>query len=90
MFGPECQQGRVGVVTIAVDGYDSQELATLLDSAYRIQTRAGLHCAPLLHQAIGTSASGGALRFSLGYFNTAAQIDCVIQAVGEIAATAAV
>jgi selenocysteine lyase/cysteine desulfurase len=47
-----------------------------------------MQCAPLMHRALGTSATGGTIRFSLGAFNTPKQIDLAIQAVGEIASTA--
>ncbi len=44
VFGPDSAAARAGVVSIAIAGYDPQEVATLLDSSFRIQTRAGLHC----------------------------------------------
>jgi selenocysteine lyase/cysteine desulfurase len=37
-----------------------------LDTAYRVQVRAGFQCAPLLHRALGTAPRGGTVRFSLG------------------------
>ena len=51
---------------------------------YGIATRAGAHCAPLMHRALGTEAQG-AVRFSFGYFNTAEETDAAIAAVREIA-----
>jgi selenocysteine lyase/cysteine desulfurase len=85
MFGPERAEQRVGVVSITLSGYDPQELALVLDSAYRVQVRAGLHCAPLMHRALGTLEGGGTVRFSLGAFNTSAEIDTVLRAMSEIA-----
>jgi selenocysteine lyase/cysteine desulfurase len=75
---------RVGVVSLNVAGYDPQELASLLDSQWSIQTRAGLHCAPRMHAALGTAPSG-TLRLSVGMFNTAEHIDAVVNALAEIA-----
>ena len=49
-----------------------------------IQTRAGLHCAPKMHAALGTLPRG-TLRFSLGHFTTQAEIDAAIAAMTEIA-----
>jgi cysteine desulfurase family protein len=86
LFGPADLARRLGVVSMTVRGYDSQELAVLLDAAYHIQTRAGLHCAPRMHQALGTAAAGGTVRFSPGAFNTLEEMDAAIQAVGEILA----
>jgi selenocysteine lyase/cysteine desulfurase len=85
IYGPEGQESRVGVVSITVSGYDPQELALVLDSTYRVQVRAGLHCAPLMHKSLGTLAGGGTVRFSLGAFTTAEDIDAAIQAVAEVA-----
>jgi cysteine sulfinate desulfinase/cysteine desulfurase-like protein len=39
-----------------------------------------------MHRALGTLDGGGALRFSVGPFNTAQEIDRAVEAVAEIAA----
>ncbi len=57
--------------------------------SYRIQVRPGLHCAPLVHESLGTHRSGGTVRFSLGPMTTAGQIDRAIEAVAQIAASPA-
>jgi cysteine desulfurase/selenocysteine lyase len=86
VYGPELAQDRVGLVSFTVQGVDPQEFAAILDSAYHVQGRAGLHCAPLMHQALGTSATGGTVRLSLGPFNTLAEIELAGDAIKEIAA----
>ena len=86
LYGPRTANGRVGVVSLNVAGYDPQELAALLDANWSIQTRAGIHCAPRMHQALGTSPAG-TLRLSIGHFTTTAEIDAAIQALGEVAGT---
>lgn len=88
-FGPERLDRRVPVVSLTLDGIDPQELAAVLDSAYRTQARPGLHCAPLMHQHLGTLHRGGTLRLSLGPMNTAEQVDRVAEALTEIAAQVA-
>jgi cysteine desulfurase/selenocysteine lyase len=88
VFGPEQAADRVGVVSLRVDGYDPQEIAAVLDATYRIQVRSGLHCAPLVHKALGTSGSGGTVRFSFGAFTTEEEIDASLAAIAEIAAMA--
>src|SRR5690606_10003244 len=87
IHGPEFADQRVGVVSISLDGVDPQELALMLDSGYRLQTRAGLHRAPAMHERLGTTAAGGTVRFSIGPFNTADHIDAAIAAMTEAAAS---
>jgi cysteine desulfurase family protein len=86
VHGPDDAASRVGVVSVTLPGYDPQELAAGLDAAYGIQVRAGLHCAPKMHEALGTLAGGGTVRFSLGCFTTEAEIDAAIAAMCELAA----
>ena len=59
------------------------DIAFLLDRKYDIQVRPGLHCAPLLHRALGTFPEG-AVRLSPGYFTTEQQIETAINAIQEI------
>jgi cysteine desulfurase family protein len=75
----------LGVVSISIEGYDPQEAAAALDANFGVQVRAGLHCAPLIHKAMGTIQRGGTVRFSIGAFNTEEQIDAAIAAVEKIA-----
>jgi cysteine desulfurase/selenocysteine lyase len=84
LYGPRTGDDRVGVVSLTVAGFTPQELASLLDAQWSIQTRAGLHCAPKMHASLGTLPSG-TLRLSLGHFTTQAQIDAAISALTEIA-----
>ncbi|NIL96513.1 MAG: aminotransferase class V-fold PLP-dependent enzyme [Planctomycetales bacterium] len=84
VYGPADVSQRVGLVSITANGHDSQQLAAALDSGYRIQVRAGLHCAPRMHQRLGTMQTGGTVRFSVGPFNDLNQIDMVITAVQQI------
>ena len=59
----------------------------MLFTAYDIATRPGAHCAPRMHEALGTMAQG-AVRFSFSYFNTEAEIDAAIRAVQALAVKA--
>lgn len=85
LYGPRAADVRTGVVSLSVAGYDPQEVAAILDAHYTIECRAGLHCAPRLHQALGTFAGGGTVRLSPGPFTTAAEIDAAIAAIRELA-----
>jgi cysteine desulfurase family protein len=62
---------------------DPEDVSNILDGDFGIAARAGLHCAPLVHQDLGTSPKGG-VRFSLGPFNTAEEIDDVLDAMATI------
>jgi selenocysteine lyase/cysteine desulfurase len=83
LYGPTSEQNRVGVVSFNLEGWDPQELATLLDTQWSLQLRAGLHCAPRMHASLGTSPQG-CVRASFGPFNTEADVDTLTQALGEI------
>ena len=69
---------------INIEGINSGDLADYLGEDYDIAIRAGAHCAPLMHKALGT-ADEGIARFSFSYFNTEEEIDDVIKAIKEIA-----
>ncbi|MBF0314682.1 MAG: aminotransferase class V-fold PLP-dependent enzyme [Oligoflexia bacterium] len=79
------QKRRVATLSASVEGYDASDVGTILDVEYGIQTRTGLHCAPLIHDHYG-SAPRGTVRFSVGPFNSEEHIEKTIRAVAEIAA----
>ncbi len=87
VMGPSTSDQRVPLVSVTIEGYDPQEVALGLDAGYRIQVRSGLHCAPAMHRSLGTHASGGTIRFSLGPFTTASDIDAAVGAVRELASS---
>ncbi|MGE5614888.1 MAG: aminotransferase class V-fold PLP-dependent enzyme [Bacillota bacterium] len=72
-----------GIVAMNLDGVDSAELSHMLDRDFGICTRAGLHCAPGAHRVLGTLQTG-AVRFSVGFFNTEVEIMNTIKAIEAI------
>jgi cysteine desulfurase/selenocysteine lyase len=88
VHGPQTPANRTSVVSITVEGYDPQELAAVLEATHRIQCRAGLHCAPRMHAALGTTAGGGTLRLSPGFSTTLDEIDLVCGTLEEMASVA--
>ena len=56
----------LGLVSLTIEGYDPHEAAAVLDEAFRVQVRPGLHCAPQMHRRLGTLERGGTIRLSLG------------------------
>jgi selenocysteine lyase/cysteine desulfurase len=75
---------RAPIVALNLRGWPSAQLADALAQRYDIAVRAGAHCAPRMHRALGTEKTG-AVRFSFGWFNTAAQIDASAAALAELA-----
>jgi len=84
VYGPPDPARRVAVVSFNLAGLLPSEVALLLDERYDIACRPGLHCAPAAHRTLGTFPAG-TVRFSLGPFNTAEEVDRAIQAVSSLA-----
>src|SRR5512146_1425606 len=80
---------HISTLTLNVEGLEAGDVGIMLDVDHNIATRTGLHCAPLAHQQLGTVERHGAVRFSIGAFNTEEHVDAAIHAVGEIAHWAA-
>ena len=77
-----------GIVSFNIEQMDCRDVAMILDQSFDIQSRAGLHCAPLAHQALQTNPSHGTIRLSPGVFTTADDITHVVDAIQQIAAHA--
>ena len=84
VYGDFSQQERCPIVSLNVRDYDSAQVSDALFSTFGIATRPGAHCAPLLHDALGTGQRG-AVRFSFSHYNTMEQINTAIAALREIA-----
>ena len=83
VYGDFSSSERCAIVSLNIRDYDSAEVSDALVRQYDIATRPGAHCAPLMHQALGTAAQG-AVRFSFSHTNTLAEIRAAIAAVREI------
>ncbi|MCB2231155.1 aminotransferase class V-fold PLP-dependent enzyme [bacterium] len=79
---------HISTTTINVEGLEAGDVGIMLDVDFDIATRTGLHCAPLVHEQIGTLDIHGGVRFSIGAFNTDEHIDAALAAIGEIAVRA--
>ncbi|MCD7728623.1 MAG: aminotransferase class V-fold PLP-dependent enzyme [Clostridia bacterium] len=71
-----------GIAAFTVKGKTSEYVARRLSEDYSICVRGGLHCAPLMHRALGTE--DGLVRASLSAFNTEREVQLFISAVNEI------
>ena len=74
---------RAAVVALNIGDYDSSAVSDVLSQDYDIATRPGAHCAPRMHEALGTTELG-AVRFSFSWFNTEEEVDAAIAAMREI------
>ena len=74
---------RAAIVTFNVGDIDSAAFSDELSFAYDISTRAGAHCAPLMHKAMNT-VEQGAVRFSFSHYNTEEEIDFFLSKVAKL------
>lgn len=74
---------RAPIVALNIGTYGSGEVSDELYERYGISTRAGAHCAPLMHQAMGT-VEQGAVRFSFSHRNTREEALAAVRAVQEL------
>ncbi len=84
LYGDFTDFNRCAIVTLNIGDYDSSEVSDELLTQYGISTRPGGHCAPLMHEALGT-VEQGAVRFSFSHYNTDEEVDTAIEAVRELA-----
>ncbi len=76
---------HISILLFNIDSLEAMDTGIMLDVDYNIACRTGLHCAPLVHEQLGTAKIHGAVRFGIGPFNTVEQIKIAIQAIKEIA-----
>ena len=84
IYGDFHTMERCPIVALNIRDYDSSEVSDALLVDYEISTRPGAHCAPLMHEALGT-VEQGAVRFSFSHYNTEEEVDTAIRAVKELA-----
>jgi cysteine desulfurase/selenocysteine lyase len=84
VYGPRDRTRRVSVVSFNIEGWSPDEVGAVLDQAFDIKVRTGLHCAPAAHKVLGTYPHGS-VRASVGCFNSVAEIDFLLEALAKIA-----
>ena len=85
IYGPAGNRPRVATLSINVGDLPADQTGAMLDADYHVCVRAGLHCAPLVHEDEKTVGQNGAVRLSPGYFTDDHDIEQAITAVTEIA-----
>lgn len=81
--GPPHRDQRVATVAVSAAGRSSSDFAAALEREAGILTRAGLQCAPMAHQALG-SFPGGVTRFSFGLYNTMAEVNTALEVIARL------
>lgn len=75
----------IGIVSLAIKGYDSDDVAAILAEDFDICVRSGYHCAPYVHDFIGSKEYKGTVRVSVSAFTKKEEIDSLVKALEEIA-----
>lgn len=86
VYGLRDAERQVATVSFNVQGLEPSTVGLRLDEEFGLLCRVGLHCAPAAHRTMGTFP-GGAVRWSLGYYNTAQEVDVALAALAAIART---
>ena len=77
-------QPRVSVFSLNIGSAESALVSEILWEDYEIATRSGYHCAPLMHEALGTK-DRGTVRFSFSHYTTGEEIETTLKALQTIA-----
>jgi selenocysteine lyase/cysteine desulfurase len=85
LYCADLEREHLPVLVFNIEGIPAEQAGTFLDVEHDIITRTGLHCAPLVHEGIGTFDEDGTVRFSPGIFTAASEIERAIEAVAETA-----
>lgn len=83
IFGHRDVKRRVSVLSFRSEMLPPAELGGILDQAFDIAVRPGLHCAPYIHRSMGTFPDG-AVRVSPGPFSKPEDIDALVKALADI------
>lgn len=78
------QHDYVATLSFLADGMSALQMAEVLDADAHICVRAGLHCAPAVHTALGTADAGGAVRVSPGYFTEQSDVDHLLDSITQL------
>ena len=83
LYLPESKKSA-GIVSFNVEGYSSDDVASILYEEYKIMVRSGYHCSPFVHEFIGSLEFKGTVRVSFGAFNTKEEVDVLINALNTL------
>ncbi len=84
LYTPDAEIQQAGILSFNIHGYEPDEVGVILDGDYGIAVRTGYHCAPYIHDFLGTRETLGTVRASLSYFSTERDVDALVWAVAEL------
>lgn len=84
LYVPADIDSHTSVVSFNIEGYTAREIGSILSQDFDIAVRTGYHCAPWIHDYLGTKESEGTVRVSVGYFNTTDDIEALLDALDEL------
>ena len=84
LYSAKDRSKQAPVISFNIEGYEPAEVGIILDQAFDIKVRTGLHCSPAAHKTVGTYPLG-TVRLSPGYFNTDEEVDFALQTLQKIA-----
>ena len=84
MYLPNDLENHIGIVSLTVDGFSSEDIGIILDEDFDIAVRTGYHCAPYIHKYLKDETQLGTVRVGIGQFNTKKEIDLFVKAIEEI------
>jgi selenocysteine lyase/cysteine desulfurase len=84
IYGDAFESRAVGIVSFSIEGWEIEEIGFVLSESFGILCRTGLHCAPLIHEPLG-SAPEGTVRFSPSAASTEDEIEQTLAAVRRLA-----
>lgn len=84
LYLPRKKENHSSVISFNIDGYKAGEVGNILSQEFDIAVRAGYHCAPYIHEFLGTLSCEGTVRASVGYFNTIEDIETFLSAVEDL------
>jgi cysteine desulfurase / selenocysteine lyase len=79
VFGPPAGEGRAGIISFELEGVHAHDVSEILDR-HGVAVRAGHHCAQVLMQRLGVSAT---TRASFAVYNTREEVDRLIEALAD-------
>jgi cysteine desulfurase/selenocysteine lyase len=79
LFGPPAGEDRTGIVSFELEGVHAHDVSEILDR-HGVAVRAGHHCAQVLMERLGVSAT---TRASFAVYNTREEVDRLIEALAD-------
>ena len=84
LVGPTPDGVRTPVVSFTAAGWQPTDLALVLESEFGVECRAGLHCSPDAHDALGTRDGGGTVRLSPSSATTDEEVTALLAGLDAV------